>query len=294
MTTPLISVILPTHNRKDRIGDAVRSVLAQTYQRWELVVVDDGSTDATHAVVSDFEDERIHYHYQDNRQLNGARNKGVSLASGDHACFLDDDDRFLDNHLEVLVKALNDRPGYDLYRSGLLLDYGGGKIESGFNYANDRDALVQFWEQAPGMFGILFPAELLRANPFAEEHLLLDDFLWLNRVLPQQTLHQIDAHTAVVNVHPDQRSAGYLNRELLEKNLMRLAEAYNRPATMERVPFTAYQARVLHQYMHYARQMSREGNKLEAARAWKIGVSYARLSDLREVARTAVGIPLGR
>lgn len=286
----LLSLIIPTHNRAELLPRAIDSVLAQTDPDWELIIVDDGSTDGTKAAVEPFTDLRIRYIYQENRQLNGARNTGVANVKGAYAGFLDDDDELLPDHIARLRYAIEtDEAKHDIYRSGELLRRD-TKETTGHNYHNGQDILPQFWKHPTGMFGMLIKSELLRENAFDETHLLLDDFLWLNRVLPAASIHQVEAHTAVVNLHPDQRSAHYLTDELLEKNISRLAEAYNLPGVAERVPFDAYQQQVFHQYLHYSRQLGRRGDTMHALKMWKKGISYARVDDSVELAKSAMKI----
>ena len=285
--SPLISIVTPIYNRGELLPRSIRSVLAQTYQNWELIIVDDGSTDSTHAIVSDFTDERIRYHWQENKQLNGARNAGAGLARGAWVCFLDDDDEFLPHHLEVLILAAREqRFQHDIYRSGLILDYGGEKTIHGHNYANDRDILTQLWEQGAGMFGMIIRREILHQHPFAEEHLLMDDFLWLNTVLQQHTIFQVDDHTALVHLHAEQRSANYLTEEQLTENVRLLVEAYYREGVQDRVPYSAYRGALRHQYWHGARQAGRRGEVALGLRNWWAGVSYGGLGRPMEMGKT--------
>lgn len=292
MEQPLISIILPTHNRAELLPLALNSLLGQSYANWEVVVVDDGSTDDTLAVIKSIPDPRIKYHYQENRQLNGARNTGISLAKGAFLGFLDDDDQFLPDHLELLVTAImKDQFRSAIYRSGEILE-GNGKRSLGHNYRNDQDILPQFWAYPTGMFGMLLAAELVREHPFDEEHILLDDFLWLNPILRDNVLHQIDAHTAVVQLHPHQRSATYLTEELLHKNIERLLQAYNLPGIPQRVSFDLYRKQALHQYFHFSRQLVRNGQPRKALGAWKRGLSYANLGDWKDAGKTFAKIIL--
>ena len=80
--TPIFSVIIPTYNRAHVLGQAIRSVLSQTCQDFEIIVVDDGSTDDTKTVVVSFADPRIHYIHQQNKGGGAARNRGISAAAG--------------------------------------------------------------------------------------------------------------------------------------------------------------------------------------------------------------------
>jgi len=115
---PRVSVIIPTYNRADMVGDAIRSVLDQTYADWELILVDDGSSDDTRQIVEAFADLRIRYIYQDNKGLPGARNTGIQAARGQYIAFLDSDDLFLPHKLEWQLDALETRPELGLVAGG--------------------------------------------------------------------------------------------------------------------------------------------------------------------------------
>ena len=105
MPLPLVSVVIPTYNSAQFVGDAVKSVLEQTYSRHEIIVVDDGSTDNTKEVLQLF-GERIQYIHQENRGPSAARNTGIRLAKGAYICFLDADDLWLPGKLEVQVSFM--------------------------------------------------------------------------------------------------------------------------------------------------------------------------------------------
>lgn len=102
MNSPLFSIILATYNRDGILPRAIRSVLNQTYQNLELIIVDDGSTDSTEAVVKGFQDTRIVYYRQTNMGTLAARNRGFSLAKGKYIALLDDDDELVPKALETV------------------------------------------------------------------------------------------------------------------------------------------------------------------------------------------------
>jgi glycosyltransferase involved in cell wall biosynthesis len=102
---PKVSIILPTFNRADTIMRALRSVQAQSFQDWELIVVDDGSTDNTMAALAGI-DARITLIRQENRGVTEARTTGIQAGSGDCFAFLDSDDEFMPHHLELCVAFL--------------------------------------------------------------------------------------------------------------------------------------------------------------------------------------------
>lgn len=108
--TPQVSVIIPTFNRAWAVGRAIDSVLSQDYPNFELIVVDDGSTDPTRDLLSAYTD-RIVCIYQSNQGVSAARNRGIAAASGDLIAFLDSDDYWLTDKLSRQVGFFNGRPG---------------------------------------------------------------------------------------------------------------------------------------------------------------------------------------
>lgn len=119
----MVSIILCTYNRENLLPLAVNSVLAQTYREWELIVVDDGSTDSTREIIRNFrrKEKRIRYYHQKNRGLAAARNTGLRLAKGDLICFVDSDDELSPRHLEYRVLFLKEHPGIDFLHGGMKL-----------------------------------------------------------------------------------------------------------------------------------------------------------------------------
>jgi glycosyltransferase involved in cell wall biosynthesis len=106
---PLSSVVICTFNRSAILGAAIRSVLAQTRRDLEVVVVDDGSTDETPAVVASIGDARVRYVHRENGGLSAARNTGVRHAAGRFVTFLDDDDALEPNWLDAVAAAVGSR-----------------------------------------------------------------------------------------------------------------------------------------------------------------------------------------
>ena len=104
-----VSVIIPTYNRAHLVKDAVESVLNQTYQDFELIVIDDGSTDNTREVLAVYKD-KLTYIYQENQGRSSARNHGIELAQGEYIAFLDSDDVWFPDKLERQVPILESAP----------------------------------------------------------------------------------------------------------------------------------------------------------------------------------------
>lgn len=105
-TNPLVSVIIPTYNRAAVVGRAVESVLSQTYSRIEVLIVDDGSTDDTQAVLRHYSD-RVQVITQKNQGPTIARNRGIERSRGDIVAFLDSDDYWLPSKLSRQVRLLD-------------------------------------------------------------------------------------------------------------------------------------------------------------------------------------------
>lgn len=106
-----ISVIIPTYNREQMIGRAIRSVLSQTYEDYEIIVVDDGSTDHTENVVEQIADERIRYiRLEHNYGAGYARNIGIRESRHDYIAFLDSDDEWKRFKLELQMQRMQELP----------------------------------------------------------------------------------------------------------------------------------------------------------------------------------------
>lgn len=110
MSSPLISVIIPTYNRAAFLFEAVDSVLKQTFSDFELIVVDDGSTDGTADSLIEKYEGRFIYRYQPNQGVSAARNQGIQMARGQWIAFLDSDDLWLPEKLETQILFFSNNP----------------------------------------------------------------------------------------------------------------------------------------------------------------------------------------
>jgi glycosyltransferase involved in cell wall biosynthesis len=119
---PFFTVVIPSYNRAQRILKTIQSVVAQDFEQWELIVVDDGSTDNTEEVVKSVQDLRIKYVYKDNGERGAARNTGASLAEGTYIFFLDSDDCI--------------KPGYLTYAYQLIAETGAKCLHIPYNLLN--------------------------------------------------------------------------------------------------------------------------------------------------------------
>lgn len=121
---PLISIVTPTYNRSKFLPEAIDSVLGQTYDNFELLIIDDGSTDDTRVLIEAYQkDPRIRYFYQSNQGQSVARNKGIAESSGEFICFLDSDNAWLPYKLERSLLEFERFPGaHIVYGDGIIID----------------------------------------------------------------------------------------------------------------------------------------------------------------------------
>ena len=111
----MFSVIMPLYNKRDTILESVASVLNQTFQEFELIIVDDGSTDGSADLVKDVQDKRIHLYRKANGGVSAARNDGIERATREYICFLDADDIWETNHLQTLKELIDSVPDCGIY-----------------------------------------------------------------------------------------------------------------------------------------------------------------------------------
>ena len=133
-----ISVIIPAYNGDRYIAQAIDSVLAQTYTNYEIIVVDDGSTDNTSNIVQAYGD-RVHYIYQENQGVAVSRNRGIRASQGEYIAFLDQDDIFFPNKLLEQLSCFEQYPEAGIVHSGWLR----------INYSGEILGKVEPWHDAP-------------------------------------------------------------------------------------------------------------------------------------------------
>lgn len=143
---PKVSIIIPTWNRAAYIKETIESVLSQTYQNWELIIVDDGSTDNTEEIISQIKDNRVKF-YKAGKIGIGIRLKyiGIERSDGDLVAFQDSDDLWAPAKLEKQVAVFNDHPD------------AGFSITGGYNFRKLNEPLEYFYKQKEGKkYGNIF------------------------------------------------------------------------------------------------------------------------------------------
>lgn len=183
---PKISVVLPVHNRANVLDRAIRSVLDQTFKEWELLVVDDGSSDGSAAAAKSFGDPRIKViDLGENRGGNVARNAGLRAAAAPLIGFLDSDDEYLPEKLEWTVSEFVRRPEVDLLVDSFVkVQPSGARVTRKNPVIGDRETFRkalfqrQLWKATPS---ITLKREVVRRVMFDESLRRLQDFDFLIR-----------------------------------------------------------------------------------------------------------------
>ena len=117
---PKVSVIIPTYNREKFVARAIQSVLDQTYQDYEIIVIDDGSKDNTKDALKPF-DHKIRYFFQENSGISRARNRGIQESVGEYIAFLDSDDRWIPEKLAIQVEILDQNKNVGIVYSKMII-----------------------------------------------------------------------------------------------------------------------------------------------------------------------------
>ena len=205
-TKPFFSIITPTYNRASFLEEMIASVAAQTFKDYEYIIVDDGSTDETETLIARLKenDPQIIYIKQENKGRSVARNVGIEQAQGEYVCFLDSDDFWKQNHLEVLCLAIGELNQPALIHTGLIWYFEGqdkeqevaflelDKVSSSVEYALRQ----QF---APNT--VCMPKSILLQEKFEPRLSVNEDIdLWC-RVLAVYPLKVVRNYTAYLRVH---------------------------------------------------------------------------------------------
>jgi glycosyltransferase involved in cell wall biosynthesis len=171
-TSPFFSVIIPTFNRGYLISKSIQSVIDQDFKDFELIIIDDGSTDNTKEIVAGFSDHRIRYLFQENKERGAARNHGTRISNGRYITFLDSDDRFKIDHLKSVFDQLAklNFPAF-FHQPYIIVDEDGNDMGYNFNIPRTKKGLVTRGNFI-GCSGIFLQRHVALDYPFDEERAL--------------------------------------------------------------------------------------------------------------------------
>lgn len=198
----MISVVIPLYNKKATIERSLRSVLSQSYGDFEVVIVNDGSTDGSMDVVRSIHDNRIIIVEQENSGPSKARNSGVKHCQGDWIVFLDADDELLPDALGVFARCIVEHPEANLIACPFYCDNGSGRVlwypfENGWlKHPFKAHFLNQFYTRA-GSF--ICKKYLIEAHPFCEYLRRYEDFEAWFRIYKDAKIYLCSVPSMVVN-----------------------------------------------------------------------------------------------
>lgn len=232
MNEPFFSIIIPTYNRADLLRSTIDSILKQSFENWELLIIDDGSTDNTQQVIQSIEDERIRYYFQENNERSAARNLGIAQAFGSYICFLDSDDSFQQDHLEGFYSAIQNTNSAapSFYFCGVTIHFEKGDQRQ-VRYNFDATSSVRFFAEGSVIPGqVCISKEILVKQKFDEKIVVAEDTdLWI-RIAYHFTSVYIDQTTINYNMH-EGNSINVKNNAYL-KRLKGLKRTFSKPEGM--------------------------------------------------------------
>lgn len=172
----LVSVIIPTYNRRNLVQEALRSVYAQSYRPIEVVIVDDGSTDDTETVVRQWKEEyqekdqfEVQYLSQTNQGAPAARNRGIEASTGEFSLFLDSDDRLTKDALQDLVAEIQSRDVQATYGDCIIVDEERAERTHESQAPAATRTVINMVQQAPRTSSVLIEADAIRDVRWRED-----------------------------------------------------------------------------------------------------------------------------
>ncbi|MDZ8221837.1 MULTISPECIES: glycosyltransferase [unclassified Nostoc] len=237
-TMPNVSVIIPTYQRADLVSETIESVLAQTYTDYEIIVVNDGSTDNTREVLAQFKD-KITVIHQENKGLPAARNTGIIASRGRYIAFVDDDDLWIPYKLEKQVACFESNPNIGLVYSNMIY------------FKDNRVFSSKMWPKGSHPSGVLqdwmlfmidyipVPTVVVRRECFDEVGLFdetltsCEDYdLWL-RIIEKFPVHFLNEPVAFYRLSTNSMSK---NKERMLVNEIRVQEkAFSRNPNLKKL-----------------------------------------------------------
>ena len=185
---PIVSVLMPAYNTANYIAEAINSILNQTFSDFELIIINDGSTDNTHQIISSFTDTRIRYFQNDgNKGLTFVRNRLVQLSTCNYIAFLDSDDFAENNRLEIEYNLLKSNRNIGLVSSSVksLDEYGNQDSKSWKFDLNPTKLKINLLFYNPIVTStVMFKKEILPIEIFRERYPPCEDYdLWVRMLL---------------------------------------------------------------------------------------------------------------
>lgn len=221
---PLISIIIPLYNKEAIIEQSVQSVLSQSFKNFELIIVDDGSTDGSYGIVENIHDSRIRLIHQENGGPSKARNTGAKHARGEWILFLDADDELVIDALEHLYRLVNTYPDVNIVDGSYVFKSHTNErkviFKEGLHLKNNYKDFF-FRETLPSTGHTLFKSELIKSNPYNTSLRRNEDIELIFRILKKAII--ITTPKVVFYVNTNYSSASSPRKHILEDFLGHLS-----------------------------------------------------------------------
>ncbi len=224
MKTPLVSVIMPAYNHERYVGEAIESVLNQTFSDFEFIIINDGSTDSTDSVIRGFNEPRIRYYTQENIDAPHTINKGLSLARGKYISIINSDDAYHPERLGYLVETADKYDAHFLFTDIVFIDESSNPINDESNkHVSWMKGLKELYQSTGSMEKTLFSGNIAASS---------SNFFFNSRVIQEigtfsthRYVHDYDFILKTLLKYPDKlkfiADKKYLYYRLHEKNTIR-------------------------------------------------------------------------
>lgn len=267
---PFFSIVIPTFNRAALVERAVKSVLAQSFNDFEVIVVDDGSTDDTKNTLQKFSsDSRFKYIFQENQKESAARNNGVSVASGDYVCFLDSDDVYYPNHLEVLKQAIEENqhaPAFYHTFSDIINERGEVRKKQE-RYVEAENAIYKVYVNKALPDNVCLPKSIAKNYRFREDIYNDEDAELFYRIAADFPVISIPVYTVLYYEHGGNTVNHLPSANHYYNRILSLRAYLNNPTVKGAFPEGFFEKRLSRNLHWYAEALLREGRPSEARKA---------------------------
>ncbi len=244
---PFFSVIIPSYNRAHLIAATIRSVLSQSFNDWELILIDDGSSDNTKDVLGSFVDDRVKYFYQENAERSAARNNGILKATGKFICFLDSDDVWLPHHLQTMYTAIEKnsfKPA--LYFTVVRWCFDGGrKQDVFFDSPENKNPIEYIIRNQIGPSTQCLHREILMKHQFNTALRVNEDVELNTRIMNEYPLVQIREVTVEMLIHEENTKA--LFKEYITPQVKAMQIIFSNPALKGKIS-AAFKKQIQHAF----------------------------------------------
>jgi glycosyltransferase involved in cell wall biosynthesis len=266
MVKSFFSVIIPTYNRANTVLNCLQKLKEQSFSNWECIIVDDGSTDNTRKMFKNInkQDNRIHYFYQENSERSIARNNGAKNAKGKYLIFLDSDDEFETNHLDLLFKEIKKTN----FIHGMY--FTNGKIKSDHNIEiiekktiNSPLPIEYFINNSVVPARVCLHYSILEKLSFDPRTIIVEDTVLWTEILDSYPVLFINIDSVIYNWHGDNSvNVKKFNAYLLRLNGLKIL--FNKKPVGKKIPIKIKKSHIDRCYLGIAEYNKHQSKKIKS------------------------------